>query len=311
MGDRTRDLDVFGSPRVAALHWVQSVDELGEAGLTSEQVARLRAAGHLFRHFRGVYGVGRPELSFEGRCRAAWLACGPGSSVSHRSAAAVWGLRASTGAIHVTAPRGRRGHPGLVVHRPRSLPLDEIVRREDFAVTSVARTLLDMAAGASADAVGRWIHEAEVQRVLDVREVWAVLERHPHHRGRPRLEAALGLEVLGTRSGLEDLMVAIWRRAGLPAPRVNEHVWTADRLEEVDLHSRELRLIVEADGGRYHSSRWRRRRDAEKDARLRAAGWTVARFPELAITLEPAAVTVQLRRLAGLGLPNPSQGRVG
>ncbi|MDX6641553.1 MAG: hypothetical protein QOF12_2564 [Solirubrobacteraceae bacterium] len=264
----------------------------------------------LFRLHRGVYAVGRPEVGFAGRCRAAWLACGPCSAVSHVSAAAAWGFRGGSGRIHVSVPRGRAGHPGLIVHRPRSLSPADIVERDGYALTSVARTLLDMSPGRSVDTVGGWIHEAGVHRVLDVRQIWGVLERLPHHRGGRVLEAALAAEVLSTRTGLEKLMVNLARRAGLPRPRVNEYVWSTLGLEEVDLHWPELGMIVEADGGRYHGSRWRRRRDAAKDARMRANGWLVGRYPELQMTLSPKAVIADLQRLAALGLSNPPQGRV-
>ena len=284
--------------------------ELVVLGWTDQRISHAVATGFLYRLHRGVYAVGRPYVGFAGRCRAAWLACGPKSAISHVSAAAVWGFRRSGGTSHVSVPRGRAGHPGLIVHRPRSLDAADVVQRDGLAVTSVARTLLDMSPGCSADTVGGWIHEAGVQRVLDLREIWAVLERHRHHRGAGVLEGALSVEVLPARSGLEQHMIALWRRAGLGRPRVNEHVWSTDRLEEVDLHAPELRLVVEADGGRYHASRWRRRRDAEKTARLRAAGWTVRRYPELAITLDPDAVVADLRRHAGVGRSNPSTGRV-
>jgi hypothetical protein len=299
------------SPRLAALDWVVSTDELFAAGLSSRQIDERVAAGVLHRQFRGVYAVGRPQLSFEGRCRAAWLACGPDSAVSHISAARDWNVRQSTGAIHISVPRGRRGHPGLIVHRPRSLPLDDIVQRDGFAVTSVARTLLDMAPGCSVDIVGRWMHEAGVQRVLDCREIWAVLQRQQHQQGARIVEAALALEVAPTRSGLEDLLLAVVRSAGLPAPLVNHHLWSGARFEELDVCWPELGVIVEVDGARYHASRWRRRRDAEKDARFRALGWIVWRVPELQITLEPAAVAAELVRLATLGRLNPGNTHVG
>jgi very-short-patch-repair endonuclease len=104
---------------------------------------------------------------------------------------------------------------------------------------------------------------------------------------------------------LEDLLLGLWRAAGLPQVRVNDQVWTGERLEEVDLHCLELDLVVEVDGARYHASRWRRRRDAEKDVRLRAVGKTVWRVPELEVTFNPDAVTAELHRLATLGLSNP------
>lgn len=163
-------------------------------------------------------------------------------------------------------------------------------------MTSVARTLLDCAPKTPVDTVGRWIHEAVVQRVFDQRDMWAVLERHPHHRGRGRLEAALALEVVPVRSGLESAFLLLVRAAGLPTPAVNATYWTGEAWEEVDFSWPASRLIVEVDGARYHGTRWRRRRDAAKDERFRALGWRVVRVPELAPTPDPAGVAATVGR---------------
>lgn len=295
---RQRHLDGhFDGPTLARRHWVVSFDELLAAGLTKRQVFRREKEGVLHRVHHGVYAVGRPELSFEGRCLAATLAC-PGSAVSHGPAGRLHRFCTWNGVIHVSGPRSLEGHPGLLVHRPRSLPLDDLATRNGVSVTSVARTLLDLSVGNPVGLVGKWIHEAGVQHVIDQREVWAVLERHPHHRGRKRFEAALALEVLPTRSGLEDAFLAIVRTSGLPTPLVNSEQWSGERLEEVDCCWPSLGLIAEVDSIRYHSSRWRQRRDAAKAQRFRAQGWVVWRVPELAITLDPTGTG---RHLATLG----------
>lgn len=299
MGYRTDAIGRLDHPTLAARHWVVSLDELRTAGLTARQVRERAAAGVLHRLYRGVYVVGRRELSFEGSCRAAWLAGGPGSAISHGTAARVWRIRRWFGRAHVCVPRGRAGHPGLVVHRPRSLGPADIVARDGFAVTSVARTLLDLSPGRPVEEIGRWIQEAVVQRVFDQREVLAVLGRHPGHRGGARLEAALALEVAPTKSGLEDAFLDLCGRAYLPRPVVNAHLWSADGLEEVDFHWPSARVVVETDGARFHATRWRRRRDAAKDERLRAAGWTVLRVPELAVTLDPDGVAARLAATLG------------
>jgi hypothetical protein len=121
------------------------------------------------------------------------------------------------------------------------------------------------------------------------------------------VEAALAVEVVPTRSGLEDLFLEVVRRAGLPDPVGNGWLWSGEKLEEVDFHWPDLGLIEEVDSLRYHSSAWRQRRDREKAARFRALGWTVWRVPELAISLDPAGVA---RRLTALGLSNPAPRRI-
>lgn len=169
--------------------------------------------------------------------------------------------------------------------------------RTGIPVTSVARTLLDLAAGEPVDLVGKWMHEAMVQDVFDRRSAWQVLERQPNHRGRRTFEHALALEFAPTRSGLEEAFLPIVRASGLPPALVNSEQWSGSGDEEVDFCWPALGLIVETDGGRYHASRWRQRRDTAKDARFTAIGWRVWRVSELEITLDPSGVARQLARL--------------
>ncbi|MCW2989713.1 MAG: hypothetical protein JWM73_307 [Solirubrobacterales bacterium] len=253
--------------------------------------------------------MGRPDVSFEGACLAAVLACGPGAAVSHGPAARLHGFRSWHGRIHVSGPRSLEGHPGLVVHRPRSLALDDLAPTSGVPVTSVARTLLDLSPKQPVELIGRWIHEAGVQRVFDQREVWAVIQRHPHARGARRLEAALALEVAPTRSGLEDAFLKIIRTAGLPAPLVNSEQWSGAALEEVDFCWPALGLIVETDGARYHASRWRQRRDVAKDERFRDEGWVVWRVPELAVALDPTGTARHLATLGPSSVPERDRRR--
>lgn len=280
-----------------AIDQVVSTRELLAVGITEAQIRHLVAIGFLHRIHRGVYAVGRRELSDRGRRRAAWLACGSGSALSHGSALADWEVDRWSGPVHVSAPAGGR-HRGIVVHRPRSLRPDEIVMRHGHAVTTVARAILDTAPGRSVDVVGRWLHEAGVQGLLDRRALWQMLERHPAHRGARLLEAALRHEFVVTRSGLEDAWLAISRRAGMPRVVGNDLVMTEIGEEEVDFHYPSLNLVVEVDGDRYHSSRWRRRRDAAKTERLRRAGKLVRRVPELEITLDADGLVARLRSFA-------------
>ena len=280
----------------ASRHAVVSTRQLRAEGLSRDQVSHLAAAGFLHPRHRGVWAVGRPDISFQGACLAATLACGEGAAISHITSAAHFGYRQSTGRIHVSGPRTLEGHPGLVVHRPRSLPPEEIVVRDGIPTTCVGRTLLDMAAGQRPEVVSKWIHEADVQGVIDMREVWRVLQAHPHHRGRRALEAATELEVAPTRSGLEDATLDLVLSAGLPEPLVNSWQWSGEQLEEVDFCWPAHEVIVEVDGGRFHRSRWRRRRDAAKDGRFRDQGWIVERIPEMAIALDPAGVAATIGR---------------
>jgi very-short-patch-repair endonuclease len=286
-----------------ARHGVVDREALSGLGLTRSDIAYRVRIGRLHRRHSGVFAVGRPDLRIEGEFLAAVLACGPNAVLSHRSAARLWGLRGGgTHRIDVTAPRTVRPKPGLRIHRPL-LPLDVIdkTEHEDVPVTSVARTLLDCADPRARVDVGRLLHEASVQEVLDMREVWNVLARCPNARGARALERASREELPPfTRSGLERAVVRLVRDAALPKPRVNAHVWVLDELLEVDFLWPDVGVIVEADGSRYHSTRWRRRKDAEKTARLRAAGYTVVRVTDVEVAGTPEAVVACIAATLGL-----------
>lgn len=104
--------------------------------------------GRLPRLYRGVYAVGHDRLRLEGRWLAAVMACGPGAVLSYRDAAQLWGLRQSgSGFIDVTVPsrNGRRAQSGIRLHRATRLAPGDVTARHGIPVTTVARTLLDLA----------------------------------------------------------------------------------------------------------------------------------------------------------------------
>ena len=120
-----------------------------------------------------------------------------------------------------------------------------------------------------------------------MRAVWAVLARNPRAPGAHRLDEAAREEYPLTHSGLEDAAWSAFREFGVPSPGVNEWVWDGEKLVEVDFVWRADRVIVEVDGGRYHSTKWRRRQDAAKTAALRAQGWDVLRFSDVEVVGAP------------------------
>src|SRR3954452_21510460 len=91
-------------------HGVVAWWQLRPRGLTRDAIRRRLEAGRLHRVHRGVYAVGHRAVTQRGRWMAAVLACGPGAVLSHRAAAALWGMRHG-GPIEVTAPR-QRSHKG-------------------------------------------------------------------------------------------------------------------------------------------------------------------------------------------------------
>jgi predicted transcriptional regulator of viral defense system len=150
-------------------------------------------AGRLHSLHRGVYAVGHTALTLRGRWMAAVLALGPGAVLSHRDAAALWGLRDPEGArIDVTVPRAGRGaRRGINVHRSATLHRDDRARSGPIPLTAVPRTLLDLAEILPARQLRRAYEEAERLRVLDLRAIERLLERSNGRRGTGRLRALL------------------------------------------------------------------------------------------------------------------------
>lgn len=281
------DAEVLGLAR----HHVITHAELRAAGLSDSTIDRRLRAGRLHRRHPKVYAVGRPDLPLDGVFLAAVLACGPRAVLSRLSALRKYDLRGG-GAhrIDVTAPRSIKPKPGIRLHRPRCLDALDTTHADGIPITTLAQTLLDVAAPAYRLDMGKLLHRAIVADVFDATAIWAVLARQPHHPGARRLDQALRAEAPLTRSGLEDAALALFASCSVPPPECNAWISDGDKLVEVDFLWREHRLIVEVDGSRYHRSRWRQRQDAAKTEALRAQGWTVHRFTDTEIAGTPAHI---------------------
>lgn len=283
--------------RAAALavrqHGVVSRAQLIALGLSDDAIRRRVRAGRLHRIHRGVYAVGHPRLTMQGRLLAAVVSYGDRAVASHRSAAVLWGLLPERGPrVDVTVPggggRSRRG--AIIVHRS-ALPAEDVTVRHGIPVTTPVRTLVDLADVLPKRALERALDEAAYLR-LDL----GTLRPVPGRRGAGQLRRVLARHKAGstrTRSDLEELMLALCRRAGLPEPEVNQTI----EGHLADFVWREARLIVETDGWAAHGTRaafeWDRRRDAEHTA----AGWRVVRITTRRLEEEPDAVAEQLRLL--------------
>jgi predicted transcriptional regulator of viral defense system len=296
-------------------HGVVAHRQLLGLGLGPRAIQYGAENGRLHRIHRGVYAVGHPAIGFHGRLMAAVLACGAGALLSHRSAAWMWGLRRASGSgIDVTGPRCR-GRKGIAVHRARNLRDDDRSVVEAIPVTSVARTLLDLAEVARPRELERAVEEAERLRLFDLGAVEELSARSRGRRGLRRLRALLAdVDVTPppTRSELERGFFELCRKAGLPVPSTN--IFLAGF--EVDAAWPEQWLVVELDGYAFHGSRAAFERDRLRDAALQAAGYRVVRVTHRRLRTERAAVTETLRSMLAAGGPRagppsdpPSAGR--
>jgi predicted transcriptional regulator of viral defense system len=296
-----------GPPPEAALaelakrQWgVVSVEQLRALGFGRSAVTRRVRAGRLHRLFRGVYAVGHAHLGREGRRLAAVLACGEGAVLSHRTAASHWGLLDTQSArVDITAPRSRDGVPGIRLHSARSLTAHDTTTHEGIPITSVARTLLDLAATTRPDRLERALAQASRLQLYDGTAIAEVLSRSNGHRGRAALTRATAQEPKLTRSELEANFLELVRQAGLPEPQSNLPLAAHDhpRLEP-DFYWPTYRLVVETDGWETHRTRSAFKRDRRRDAALVAAGWRVMRFTYDDVAYDGATVTRRLRAAA-------------
>ena len=232
---------------------------------------------------------------------AAVLASGPEAVLSHYSAAMVWGLRSYTErAAHVTVPRKSTSSKRIRRHHS-VLPADERTVEAGIPVTTVPRTILDLAATESADVVENLLRESEHRQLSDRLSLPDLIERYPGRRGTRKVQVALDRlmedPVGRKRSRLEERFAPFLRRYRLPLPRFNDWIVLGDKRYQVDCHWPALRQIVELDGWDGHSTRTAFREDRARDRRLAAAGYTVTRLTWNQLDDEPAEVAADLRVL--------------
>ena len=232
---------------------------------------------------------------------AAVLACGPGAVLSHRAAAALWGIRGG-GRIEVTVPRGRRPRPGIRLHWA-NLPADEVTTHHGIPVTTIARTLFDLSAVVQRDELRSAMRQAEQLRLTDQLGLGPLIDRYPRKPGIPILraifeEAQRGLNFV--RSEFEEHFQAFLLNAGFPRPLTNVRIEGI----EVDCAWPEQRVIVELDGRSTHDTPAAFEEDRARDRRLEAAGWRVIRVTWRQLHDTPDELEADLRRLLGLSPSN-------
>jgi predicted transcriptional regulator of viral defense system len=174
-------------------HGVISLHQLQFYGLSPRAVRDRVAAGRLTRIHRGVYAVGHGRLTLRGHWMAAVLAYGPTVVLSHRSAAALHGIRRTNPAQRrVTLPSpSARPRPGIDVHRSTTLEPKDITTVGGIPCTTLARTLLDLAEVVDRRGVKRAIDQAEVLRIFDLRAIDDILSRTAGRRGAAALSRVL------------------------------------------------------------------------------------------------------------------------
>jgi very-short-patch-repair endonuclease len=285
-------------------HGVVARRQLLALGVTERSIERWLSGQRLHEVHREVFSVGHRRVGERGRWWAGVLAYGDGAVLSHRSAAALWGLARQRSAVEVTAPRGRQGvdrRIGAWIHRCRLRPEDRTVR-DGLPVTTVARTLFDLAEVLSPSELRRAWEEADRLHLLRLGAVEQACERgHGRRALRPirRLLAAAQAPPQG-RSPLEERFGAFVEAHRLPPPATNVTVLG----REVDALWPAARLIAELDSWEFHRHRDAFEGDRSRDARFLLAGYRTIRVTHRRLDAHAETLAAQIRAL--LAAPAPS-----
>lgn len=282
---------------IEAQYGVVSRAQLLEVGCTRSMVETRLRRGTLVPLHPGIYAVGHRHLRTQGHWLAVVLWAGPGAALSHRDAAALHGLRpCNRSRIEVTTRRRMKRRAGVEVHHSTVLDAQDITTVDGIPVTSVARTLVDLADVVPRDHLAKALREAEHLRVIDVRALRDAMLRTRTRRGpgHARLTAVLdehrrrGTQL--TRSILEDRFLALTAEHRLPRPRTNVPVVG----HEVDACWPDHRLAVELDGWDRHKDRHAFQRDRTKGNALTAAGWRLLRFTHDDVVRRPTEIAATI-----------------
>jgi very-short-patch-repair endonuclease len=278
---------------------VVSRGQLLDLGFSKKAIEHGIASGRLHRCRRGVYAVGRPKLTENGRLMAAVLACGPTAALSHGSAAAHWGfLPAWHGPINVSVPlRVARHQPGLVVHRRVVIGPEDVAQFDGIPLTNPICTLIDIASHLHRGRLEAAINEADKRDLAGPDELRAALDKLRRRPGIGVLRRTLDRRAFRlTESGLERRFLSLIDRGGLPMPQTGRTV----NGFKVDFYWPDLGIVVETDGLRYHRTPAEQDRDNLRDQTHTAAGLTPLRFSHAQVRYEAqhviATVTAAIQR---------------
>ncbi len=281
-------------------HGVVALWQLAALGVEASAVRRRVADGRLKRLHRGVNAMG--AVGRKGYWMAAVLACGEKALLSHRDAAALRALRhTARRAIDVTVVGSRRrSRPRLTIHSAAELHPHDRAEVDGIPVTSVARTLLDLAEVVPATELRRAYEAAERQQVLDFKALNELIGRSNGRRGLAPLIALLDYNpaiAVESKSDLESAFIDLVRETSLPLPSLN--VLVEGYL--VDAYWPAERIVVELQSYEHHAHRQAFDRDYAKLGRLTMAGYQVLPLTDRQLKLERDWVAAALAALLGAG----------
>jgi very-short-patch-repair endonuclease len=276
-----------------------------DLGLSSTGIDRLLASGELQRLVPAVYGAVGVPLDVQTRRRAGSLWCAADGALSHLTAAELWGLVGldPDAKTHVTVrfETDREAQRLFLVHRSRRLPDEHLTQRDGLRVTTVERTLMDLAGLRRSPGLGPAVGAAirasltTADALLGVVEEWGA-----GRRGMPRLrfEARLRSDSDQRESELEDRFWRAIAKSEIPRPVAQFGVEVEGRRFRLDFAWPDHKVVVECDGLGFHGPD-RFRADRERRTLLRGAGWRIVEITWWDVVDRPVWVIEQVRQALG------------
>jgi hypothetical protein len=264
-----------------------------ETGILRSAIRRRVEDGSLIPQYRGVYRVGHCAPSVEAMYVAAVFACGEGAALCRRAGAHLLGLLKGAAPAPEVITLTERRIEGIRTRRVRRLDRRDVIVVRGIRVTSVARTLVDLAAALSIHELAQACHEAGVRYKATPRQVEAALKRYSNAPGQRNLRAIMRGDVQVTLSKLERAFLSLLRKAGLPLPQTNRVAGG----RRVDCRWPDLGVTVELDSYRFHNSRHAWERDRQRERAARARRDRFERYTWADVVERPAATERDLRRL--------------
>jgi hypothetical protein len=278
-------------------HGVVTRAQLLSAGITPAEIKwRLRTEA-LLAAYPGVYRVGHRAPSLEACYMAAVLACGDGALLCGRAAGHLFGAFKGAAPPPEVLTRTERRVKGVKTCRSRRTDRRDATKWRGIPVTTLPRTLVDLAGVLDDDELARACHEAGVRHGTTPAQVEAVLARRANSPGAANLRRVLSGEVRVTLSKLERRFLRLLRESGLPLPQTNRPAGG----RRVDCRWADRRLTVELDSYTYHRSRYAWEQDRRREREAYARGDEFRRYTYGDVFERPARMLAELRALIATG----------
>jgi very-short-patch-repair endonuclease len=274
-------------------HGVVSREDLIRIGMTKAQIRSRLARGDLIPIHRGVFRVGHAAPSLEARYFAAVKAAGQGALLCGRAAAHLLGLLRRPPPQPEVLTTRRRQPSGVKISRCRAIDRRDRTSWRGVPVTTVPRTIIDLAAVLDPPDLAQAFHEAAVRHRVKPESVETILARRHNWPGARELQRVIRGDEPVSLSKLESSFIAAVRRARLPLPETNVPAGT----RRVDCRWPDHRLTVELDSYRYHNTRHAFEHDRQREREARARGDEFRRYTWADVSEAPGPMLADLRAL--------------